>query len=103
MGALGVDLIAAIKVTSVDSPLFGIRRLGPPRATYAVDTEGRHGAARGRGHERQLEKHCGKLLLSLLLLLLLLLIEFETMRFQITNQASQQQRYHHACGFSLAV
>lgn len=45
MGALGVHLIAAVKVTPVDSPLFGIGRLGPPRATYALDAEGRHGAA----------------------------------------------------------
>lgn len=51
MGALGVNLIAAIKVTSVNSPLFGIRRLGPPRATYAVDAEGRHGAASRKRRE----------------------------------------------------
>lgn len=63
MGALGVDLIAAVKVTSVDSPLFGVWRLGPPRATYAVDAEWRHGAARRRGDERQREKHSWKLLI----------------------------------------
>lgn len=82
MGALGVHLIAAIKVTSVDSPLFGIWRLGPPRATYAVDTEGRHGAASTRGDKRQRENHCERSHC-------IIEFEFEIKQFQRTNHVSQ--------------
>ena len=39
MGALGVDLIAALKVTPVDASLLRVWRLRPPGAPYALDTE----------------------------------------------------------------
>lgn len=82
MGALGVHLIAAIKVTSVDSPLFGIRRLGPPRTTYAVDAEGRHGAASTRGGDEDANVRTTANEAALLLSL-------KTKPFQRTNHVSQ--------------
>ncbi|MCJ8748087.1 hypothetical protein PDJAM_G00160940, partial [Pangasius djambal] len=45
VGALGVNLTAALKLAAVDAPPLGVRRLGPPRPSHALDAERQHGAA----------------------------------------------------------
>lgn len=44
--ALGVNLTAALKLTAVDASPLGVRRLGPPRPSHALDAERQHGAAK---------------------------------------------------------
>lgn len=44
VGAFGVNFTAALKLAAVDAPSLGIRRLGPPRPSQAVDAERQYGA-----------------------------------------------------------
>lgn len=47
--ALGVDLTAAIELAAVDASPLGVRRLGSPRPSHALDAERQHGAATTMG------------------------------------------------------